>query len=110
MEEAVRGRFLLDYPRKGGVSLRKTLEDVERQSGVHDEQLDITEIPTGFEAWYFRFMELRRGDGVSFGDIRAYEEVMNVKLAPVEVAAIMAMDRGASAAIAIVMKENANAG
>jgi len=55
-------------------------------------------------------MELRRGDGVSFGDIRAYEEVMNVKLAPVEVAAIMAMDRGASAAIAIVMKENANAG
>lgn len=102
------GRFLLDYPRKSGVSLRSTLESVERQSGVHDPQLDTASVPVGFEHWYYRFMELRRGDGITYQDLYAYEQVLGVKLTPIEVSAIMAMDQGASVAVGEILKESAS--
>lgn len=104
MEEAVRGRFLLDYPRKGGVTLRKTLESVEQQSGVHDPQLDIPDIPEGFESWYIRFMELRRGEALKYADIDAYQRITGVQLNAAEIMGLFAMDHGASVAIAEIME------
>lgn len=110
LEEAVRGRFLLDFPRKGGSSLRATLETVERTTGIHDEQLDITEIPVGFESWYTHFLSLRTGERITYTDVIAYQEVTGMHLNPMELAAVMAMDRAASSAVAEVLKENANGG
>lgn len=80
---------------------------MERQSGVHDPQLDTTDIPQGFESWYYRFLEMRRSEGISFQDIAAYENVMGVKLTPIEVSAILAMDHGYSAAVYEITKANA---
>jgi hypothetical protein len=105
LEEAVRGRFLLDYPRKGGVTLRKTLEDVERQSGIHDPLLNVTPIPEGFDSWFIRFMDIRRAESISYADLAAYQTVTGLRLSSVEIAAIFAMDHGASMAIAEILKE-----
>lgn len=87
------------------MSLRATLEQVERASGIRDPQLETCEIPEGFESWVRRYFEMRTGEGVTYADIRAYEEVNMTKLTPVEVAGILAMDRAASAAIAEILKD-----
>jgi len=51
-------------------------------------------------------MEIRRGEMITFSDIKAYEDVVGIKLTPVEISAILAMDKAASSAIAEIMKEN----
>ena len=43
---------------------------------------------------------------ITFSDIKAYEDVVGIKLTPVEISAILAMDKAASSAIAEIMKEN----
>jgi hypothetical protein len=87
------------------VSLRQHLETVERTTGIHDPELDEPEIPEGFESWFIRFMELRKGESVSYADLDAYQRITGCRLSSVEVQAIFAMDRAASSAIAEIMKE-----
>jgi hypothetical protein len=105
LEEAVRGRFLLDYPRKGGVNLRDTLNAVEHSAGIHDPQLDVSDIPEGFESWYVHFMQLHTTDGIRYADIDAYQKVTGLSMTPVEIKALFVMDRAAMSAIASIMKE-----
>ena len=108
MEEAIRGRFYLDFPRKSGDSLRATLETVERTTGIHDEQLDVTDIPEGFESLYLHFLSLRTGERITYTEIANYQAVTGVRLNPIQLAAIMSMDRAASSAIAEAIKENSD--
>lgn len=79
------------------------------KAGVHDPQLDTADLPQGFEHWYYRFMEMRRGERITFQDIYAYEQVMGIKLTPIEVSAILEMDRAMSEAIAEIIKETTGA-
>jgi hypothetical protein len=80
---------------------------VERATGIHDPQLDVPEIPHGFESWFARYLSLRTGDGVSWQDIDSYERVQGTKLTPVEIEGIFAMERAASSVIAQIIAENA---
>lgn len=52
------------------------------------------------------YMTMRRSEQLTFQDIAAFESVMRVKLTPMEVEGILAMDKGASAAIAQIMSPN----
>lgn len=79
---------------------------MERATGIRDPALDAQEVPKGFESWFLRYFELRTGDGLSYSEIRAYEEAMNTKLSPIEVSALMAMDRAAAQAVAELLKES----
>ena len=78
LEEAVRGRFFLDLPREGGVSLRSTLEDAGRVSGIQDEQRDVDPIPAGFEAGSRHFVALRQGERITYADVDAYQRVSGI--------------------------------
>jgi hypothetical protein len=51
-------------------------------------------------------MEIKRSETVTYQDIDAYERVTGIKLSPIEVSAVLAMDRGATMAMVEVMKEN----
>ncbi len=64
-------------------------------------------MPKGFESWFVHFMALRQGERITYADIDAYQRVTGVRLNPVELAAVFAMDRAASAVVSEVLKAKA---
>ena len=96
--------------RKAGIkpaTLRKTLEKVEKQTGIRDGRLDAVHVPAGLEYLWAAFWEVYGGATEGMGGIRItwrdladYERVTGIGFDAFETEAIMAMDGALRAAFA----------
>jgi len=80
---------------------------VERDTGFRDSALNTSPVPDDFGWWMGLFSTIRRGETITFQDIDAFERVTCVKLNPMEIDVILAMDKGASAAMAEILRKPA---
>jgi len=80
-------------------------------TGRRNELLEQCETPPGFEAWMDHFLQLRTGENITHQEIVAFCSLYSIRMLPIEVSAILAMDRAASSTISEIMKEdNASTG
>jgi hypothetical protein len=59
--EAVKAKTELDVPRDDGTSLRKQLEQVEKQNGHRDPRLDAVDVPPEVNYLWLFFWEIKIG-------------------------------------------------
>ena len=53
-----------------------------------------------------RFLTLKKEGPITFSEVLAYQQLYGIELSPMEISAIMAMDRGYSVGVAEALKES----
>ena len=102
MCDALRDYLHYHTPNEQGVTKYEHLEQVEKQTGRSPLELEsITEPPEPFLYiwhWFFELHGARQAGGfgpnpISYSEIKAWCEAMNIFITPWEIAVIKAMDR-----------------
>lgn len=98
---AAREMFRLDKPDTGGVSLRATLEQAYKSTGVRPAALDTAVVPfcaNHIMEWFWELNAARGSNGfgalpLGFGDIASWASLTGRLLRPLEVRLLRVVDR-----------------
>lgn len=78
--------------------------------GISDERLKPIPVPDGFGYLLEHFLKLRTGESLTYLEMQAYCSMTSVFLSPLEIDAIMRLDKVANSVIDAVLKEGDNDG
>lgn len=78
--------------------------------GISDERLAPIPVPDGFGYLLEHFLKLRTGESLTYLEMQAYCSMTGVFLSPLEIDAIMHLDKVANSVIDAVLKEGENDG
>lgn len=98
--EYARWEFTMSKPDSKGVSLRKSLESVQKFAGIRPPELDqVVELPPLCIDWWLLWLELDKGRqtgqaimAVTWSDMEAWARLTRRKLSLLDVEAIRAVD------------------
>lgn len=73
-----------------------------------DERLIAEEVPPGFGYLIGHYMKLRTGEALTYTELQAYCDLNRISLSPLEISAIMAMDKEANSVISEIVAQGSS--
>ena len=96
----------LIYPDKAGTVWLKDLQALEESKGIRDERLDLMIPPEESSNVYYLYWNRFRGSGISYQEIKAYEEIEGINLETWEVDLLFRIHSKVENTIAEIVKKS----